>query len=154
MKTKTENNYKMTESGIDIIISSVQLKKVPGTTDDWYPAINQQALLNLIFKALAETPQRLMGLHIKYIRKFMNRTQEEFAKDLSFTSPKQIRTWEQKGRNPADILPIHEANLKLLMMDFQGIQTLNVKNHLLLSRGKIPHIVALIKLEEKELRQA
>ena len=58
--------------------------------------INHEELQSHVFRALIDKPARLTGAEVKFMRLYMELTQEALAQKLFLTTPSTISKWEAK----------------------------------------------------------
>jgi len=93
-QVSSRRDYKFIESGLDnIILKNIEVLECPQckTVSPRIPRHN--SLLRTIALALIAKPYPLSGPEIKYLRKFLAMTQEEFAKYVSADTA-VISRWE------------------------------------------------------------
>jgi DNA-binding transcriptional regulator YiaG len=133
-KEKTAKNYEFLGLGFPVIFSAVELRWI---ADEWLPNINMRKLMDHAFETLIDHPAWLTGAQVAFIRKYMSLSQEDFAKGLGLTTHAQVSRWEKKGQDVAGLSPAHEANLRVLMRGFLGLDTLLVQEHIRLLSGAL-----------------
>lgn len=133
-KTKTAKNYEFLGLGFPVVFPTVELHFIAG---EWLPSINMRKLMDTAFEALINHSAWLTGAQVAFIRKYMGLTQQEFAKGLGLTTHAQVSRWEKRGQDSAGLSPAHEANLRVLMRGFLGLDTLMVQEHIRLLSGAL-----------------
>ena len=132
-RVKQAKNYEFLGLGFPVVFPTVELQLIAG---EWLPSVNMRKLMDVAFEALISHPAWLTGAQVAFIRKYMGMTQEEFARGLGLTTHAQVSRWEKEGQEVAGLSSAHEANLRVLMRGFIGLDTLMVQEHIrLLSRG-------------------
>jgi DNA-binding transcriptional regulator YiaG len=91
METKKET-FIFNGLGFPIELIDCPMKKVIG---EWVIDINLNALQIFVFKELIHKPSPLTGRELRFMRKFMDLTTEEFGKKLGMTHAAVVQ-WEKE----------------------------------------------------------
>ncbi|PYP85960.1 MAG: hypothetical protein DMG65_19785 [Candidatus Angelobacter sp. Gp1-AA117] len=114
-QVSSRRDYKFIESGLDnIILKNIEVLECPQckTVSPRIPRHN--SLLRTIALALIAKPYPLSGPEIKYLRKFLAMTQEEFAKYVSADTA-VISRWEN------DVQPVGPQSDRLIRLIALGL---------------------------------
>ena len=125
MKKKTnkkKKNYVFTGLGFPIVIAEVEVRP---HGDDFYPVINTRRLEDAVFDYLIDHPIPLTGSQITFIRKYMDMTQQAFAKVLDLSNHSRVSQWEKAKDKIADVRPVYLAVLRARMAKYRGRATLD-----------------------------
>lgn len=106
METKKET-FIFHGLGFPIEIIDCPMKKVIG---EWVIDIDLDALQLFVFKGLIHKPYPLTGGEMRFMRKFMGLTTEEFGKKLGVTHAAVVK-WE-KGQ--AEMSPVCDVYVRML----------------------------------------
>ncbi len=106
METKKET-FIFHGLGFPIKIIDCPMKKVIG---EWVIDIDLDALQLFVFKGLIHKPYPLTGGEMRFMRKFMSLTTEEFGKKLGVTHAAVVK-WE-KGQ--AEMSPVCDVYVRML----------------------------------------
>ncbi|HEX4839888.1 MAG TPA: helix-turn-helix transcriptional regulator [Rhabdochlamydiaceae bacterium] len=96
--------------GFPVELIDCPMKKVIG---EWVIDVDLNALQILVFKGLIHKPSPLTGRELRFMRKFMDLTTEEFGKKLGVTHASVIQ-WEKKS-NP--LAPVYEVYIRMLFFE-------------------------------------
>jgi DNA-binding transcriptional regulator YiaG len=94
MTEVTRGTYRFKESGIsDVFLKGIELVKCHkcGNIDPIIPRTND--LMRVLALAVISQPNRLRGAHVRFLRKFIGKTGEEFSK-LLHVDPATLSKWE------------------------------------------------------------
>ena len=124
MKQKFVKNYVFNGLGFPVTISNVEIKR---HGDDTYPVINMRKLQDAVFDYFLDNPIRLTGSQLTFIRRYMEMTQQEFAKALDLGGHGRVSQWEKAKDSVADIRPVYLGALRACMGAFRGRKTLGTQ---------------------------
>jgi len=124
MKKKTKKNYVFTGLGFPVVIAEVELRP---HGDDFYPVINTRRLEDSVFDYLIDHPVPFTGTQITFIRKYMNMTQQTFAKVLDLHNHSRVSQWEKTKDKIADVRPVYLAVLRARMAKYRGRPSLDTE---------------------------
>jgi DNA-binding XRE family transcriptional regulator len=96
--------------GFPIELIDCPMKKV---LDEWVIDVNLNALQLFVFKGLIHKPSPLTGGEMRFMRKFMHLTTEEFGKKLGVTHAAVVR-WEKEQ---VEMSPVCDVYVRMLCMD-------------------------------------
>ena len=104
--------------GFPIELIDCPMKKVIG---EWVIDVDLDALQILVFKGLIQKPSPLTGRELRFMRKFMNLTTEEFGKKLGVTHVSVIQ-WEKK---PNPLAPVYDVYIRMLFLEMLKDREIN-----------------------------
>lgn len=107
-------NYKYTESGLDYVtLVNVQVRKCKtcGAREVVIPRIEE--LHRVLARTVATKATRLVGLEIKFLRKYLGHSGKDFAPILG-TTPETLSRWE---RDHVQISTTFERYLRLMVFN-------------------------------------
>ena len=90
----SKKGFVYTALGFPVILLGARFKKVRGIE---VPDINLNTLQKSVFEALIDQPFCLTGAEIRFIRSYLQMTQDEFGKILNQSSHSIVSQWEKKG---------------------------------------------------------
>lgn len=122
-KAIIKRNYVYTGFGFPVVIATVEMRPHGG---DFYPVINTRRLEDSVFDYLIDRPIPLTGLQITFIRKYMDMTQQAFAKALDLNNHSRVSQWESAKEDIADVRPVYLAVLRARMAKYRGRTTLDI----------------------------
>lgn len=101
--------------GFGFPVFLIGVDTVEGGDGSSYLDIPHQKLAKSLFLALLLKPTFLTGAELKFLRKYLDLTQEEFAKLIGAKGHSNIAGWENKGQKPTGMVEQAEmiARLKL-----------------------------------------
>src|SRR5579862_1206956 len=108
MATKKET-FIFNGLGFPIQLIDCPMKKVLG---EWVIDINLNDLQLFVFKDLIHKPSNLTGREIRFMRKFMDLTTEEFGKKLGVTHAAVVK-WEKEQ---VKMSPVYDVYIRMLCM--------------------------------------
>ena len=110
--TAIRGNYRFDEVGIPVLLKNVELVKCEdcGTIDPIIPDLN--GLMHVIAFAVISHPCKLDGAEIKFLRKYLGMSGEEFSGLLDID-----RTTLSKWENGQDVGPQSDRLLRLLVLN-------------------------------------
>jgi DNA-binding transcriptional regulator YiaG len=121
-KASIKKNYVFTGLGFPVVIAEVEVRPHGA---DFYPVINTRRLEDAVFDYLIDHPVPLTGSQITFIRKYMNMTQQAFAKVLDLSNHSRVSQWEKAKDKIADVRPVYLAALRTRMAKHRGRATLD-----------------------------
>jgi len=99
--------------GFPVEISNLPFIKVRG---EWIPDIEYVALANGVFRSLADSPVRLTGNQIRFIRLHSEMTLQGFADRFGVTHP-AVKKWEEMGNAPTKMSWGTEKDIRLFVLE-------------------------------------
>ena len=133
-KKKFTKNYIFDGLGFPVTLVEVELR---AHGDDEYPVINTRKLQDTVFDFLIDQSTLLTGAQIAFIRKYMDMTQEEFARSLDLTGHARISQWEKAKGEVAEIRPVYLAALRARMAEFRGRSHMDLKFYTRMVEGHL-----------------
>jgi DNA-binding transcriptional regulator YiaG len=123
-KTNVKKNYVFTGLGFPVVIAEVEMR---AHGNDCYPVINSRRLEDAVFDYLIDHPIPLTGSQVAFVRKYMDMTQQQFAKALDLSNHSRVSQWERTRDKIADIRPVYLAALRARMAKYRGRATLGTE---------------------------
>jgi DNA-binding transcriptional regulator YiaG len=123
--------------GLDYIL----FKDIPMRESKWGPVteINSTILEELAARAIIENRFPIRGAEVKFFRKVLALSMDEFSDQLSLTSG-AIFKWEQKSSDR--LHPINEIAVRALVADRLGIE-ISGRFSKMIANSQIPHELIL-----------
>lgn len=116
--TKVAKRFVDDGFGFPVVLRNVPMVKVRGV---WTPKIDYNKLARSVLLALVESPVRLTGNEIRFIRLHFEMTLESFGERFDVSHPAVIK-WEAAGDNlPGLKWPI-EKDIRLFVLDRLGVR--------------------------------
>jgi hypothetical protein len=112
-KEKIQKRFVDHGCGFPIILRDVPMVRVRGV---WTPNIDYDVLHKVVLRTLANSPFRLTGSQIKFIRHYFGLTLVEFGEYFDVSHPAVLK-WESAGDTPPSIKWSLERDLRLFIMD-------------------------------------
>ena len=97
--------------GIPIKLINVPMKK---KFDEWCIAIDMNKLMRCVLEAIIRKPSALTGAELRYVRKYLEMTLEEFG-DTFGVSHVSVLNWETEN---CKISPAMELYIRLYVLNF------------------------------------
>jgi len=114
-----KTNIRYMGFGFPILLVGVEAMK----SDDGssFLDIPHQKLARSLFLAVLLKPTHLTGAELKFLRKYLDLTQEQFAKLIGAKSHSNVAIWENKGQQPTGMIEQAEMIARLkLAVDYSG----------------------------------
>lgn len=118
-----KTNVRYMGFGFPVFLLGVDaVKDSDGTS---YLDIPHQKLAHSLFLAVLRKPALLTGAELKFLRKYLDLTQEEFAKIIGAKNHSNVAGWERKGEKPTGMVEQAEmiARLKIAVEFSEGAIT-------------------------------
>ena len=115
-----KTNVRYMGFGFPVFLLGVDaVKDSDGTS---YLDIPHQKLAHSLFLAVLRKPALLTGAELKFLRKYLDFTQEEFAKIIGAKNHSNVAGWESKGEKPTGMVEQAEmiARLKIAVEFSEG----------------------------------
>jgi len=114
-QVSSRKDYKFVESGLDnIVLKNIEVLECPKCKSISPRIPRHNSLLRTIALALIAKPYPLSGPEIKYLRKFLGMTQEEFAKYIP-SDAAVLSRWEN------DVQPVGSQSDRLIRLIALGL---------------------------------
>jgi len=114
-----KTNIRYMGFGFPIVLVGVEaMKSEDGSS---FLDIPHQKLARSLFLAILLKPSPLTGAEFKFLRKYLDLTQEQFAKFIGAKSHSNVSIWENKGQQPTGMIEQAEMIARLkLAVDYSG----------------------------------
>lgn len=114
-----KTNIRYMGFGFPIVLVGVEaMKSEDGSS---FLDIPHQKLARSLFLAVLLKPAPLTGAEFKFLRKYLDLTQEQFAKLIGAKSHSNVAIWENKGQQPTGMIEQAEMIARLkLAVDYSG----------------------------------
>lgn len=114
-----KTNIRYMGFGFPILLVGVEaMKSEDGSS---FLDIPHQKLARSLFLAVLLKPAPLTGAELKFLRKYLDLTQEQFAKLIGAKSHSNVAIWENKGQQPTGMIEQAEMIARLkLAVDYSG----------------------------------
>lgn len=114
-----KTNIRYLGFGFPIVLVGVEtMKSEDGSS---FLDIPHQKLARSLFLAVLLKPAPLTGSEFKFLRKYLDLTQEQFAKLIGAKSHSNVAIWENKGQQPTGMIEQAEMIARLkLAVDYSG----------------------------------
>ena len=111
-KRKIAGRYVEESLGFAVTLINVPMKFVRG---DWLPDIPLNEFQRVVLWMLAYMPVALTGKQLRFVRHWMEKTQQEFAQMLDVTHA-AVSKWESKRHEPTGMAKSTEVLVRLNML--------------------------------------
>lgn len=105
--------YTYTGLGFPIILTDVLIVEDRGYE---YPLINHKEIMSRVACSLVLSSQKLDGARLKFIRRFMNKSLDQFAEIIGDTVKSTVHSWE---KNKAKVCPMTDLQLKRVRLSLK-----------------------------------
>lgn len=112
MKRKVKEKYVDHSLGFPVTLLNVPMKRV---RDEWVPDLPLNEYQQVVLWMLAHMPVSLSGKQVRFIRHWMEKTQQEFAEMLDVTHA-AVSKWESKGHEATGMAKPTEVLIRLNML--------------------------------------
>lgn len=112
MERSTAEKYVEESLGFPVILLNVPMKRLRG---EWLPDIPLNEFQRVVIWLLAHMTVAMTGRQIRFVRHWMQKTQQEFAAMLDVTHA-AVSKWEHKGHEPSGMAKPTEVLLRLNML--------------------------------------
>jgi len=114
-----KTNIRYMGFGFPIVLVGVEaVKSEDGSA---FLDIPHQKLARNLFLAVLLKPAPVTGAELKFLRKYLDLTQEQFAKLIGTKSHSNVAIWENKGQQPTGMIEQAEMIARLkLAVDYSG----------------------------------
>jgi transcriptional regulator with XRE-family HTH domain len=109
MERKVAQEYIDESLGFPVTLLDVPMKKVRG---EWLPDLPLNEFQQVVLWMLAHMPVALSGKQVRFVRHWMEKTQQEFAEMLDVTHA-AVSKWESKGHEPTGMAKPTEVLVRL-----------------------------------------
>lgn len=109
MERKIAERYVDTSLGFPVTLVDVPMKSVRG---EWIPDLPLNEFQQVVLWMLAHMDAPLSGRQVRFVRHWMEKTQQEFA-DMHDVSHVAVSKWEAKGEQPTAMTKATEVLLRL-----------------------------------------
>ena len=114
-----KTNIRYLGFGFPVLLLGVETVEGDGSYS--YLDIPHQKLARNLFMAVLLQPGPLTGAELKFLRKYLDMTQDEFAKLIGAKGHSNIAGWENKGEKPTGMVEQTEMIARLkLAVEFSG----------------------------------
>lgn len=113
MKHKIEKKFLYEGLGFPVYLINVPMIEVMGV---WTPNINYNKLQKILLFSLAHKPFSLTGNEIRFVRKYFEKSMEEFGKNFGITHA-AISKWEAEENSPIKTDINTEICIRLFILD-------------------------------------
>lgn len=112
MSRKTQSEFVDRTLGFPVTLRDVPMRKVRG---EWVPDYDPNAFQRRVLKVLVFSPTPLTGNHLRFIRLWLEETQEVFGSELGVTHA-AVSQWESKGDQPTGMGKSVEVHVRLRVL--------------------------------------
>lgn len=112
MERKIEQQYVEESLGFPVMLLNVPMKRVRG---EWLPDIPLNEFQRVVVWMLAHMQVSMTGKQLRFVRHWMEKTQQDFAKMLD-VSHAAVSKWEHKGQKPTGMNKPTEVLLRINML--------------------------------------
>lgn len=111
MKNEKKSTFVYRDLGIPVKLINAPMKRMGG---EWVLDLDMELLQRIVLEAIVHKPSLLSGLEIRYIRKYMYLSMEEFGKEFG-VSHAAVSKWENSKNG---ISPALDVCIRLYIMEY------------------------------------
>ena len=113
MKKKKQKSHVYQGLGFPVILLDVPMVQIRG---HWVPDVRLGRLQELVVMELALSRSRLQGVHVAFLRKWLELTLEEFGALFGVTHAAVIK-WERRGEEATNASVAVELAIRMYVLD-------------------------------------
>lgn len=110
MKNEKKSTFIYRDLGVPVKLINAPMKKIAG---EWVINLDMELLQRIVLEAIIHKPPLLSGIEIRYIRKYMHFSIEEFGKTFG-VSHAEVSKWENSKNG---ISPALDVCIRLYIME-------------------------------------
>lgn len=120
MKSKKKSTFVYKDLGIPVKLINAPMKKI---CDEWILDLDMELLQRIVLEAVIHKPFLLSGTEIRYVRKYMYLSMEEFGKAFG-VSHAAVSKWENSKNG---ISPALDVCIRLYIMEYLKVKDIEFR---------------------------